>query len=43
MARKLKVMENEKHTLDDLENDEITKKHEKGEKHAEGPGRWREN
>ena len=28
-ARKLKVMENEKHTLDDLENDEITKKHEK--------------
>ena len=29
MARKLKVMENEKHTLDDLKNDEITKKREK--------------
>ncbi|SFW07022.1 Uncharacterised protein [Chlamydia abortus] len=29
MARKLKIMENEKHALDDLKNDEITKKHEK--------------
>ena len=29
MARKLKIMENEKHPLDDLENDEITKKGEK--------------
>ena len=29
MARKLKVMENEKHPLDDLKNDEITKKREK--------------
>jgi hypothetical protein len=29
MARKLKIMENEKHTLDDLKNDEITEKHEK--------------
>ena len=29
MARKLKIMENEKHTLDDLKNDEITKKREK--------------
>ena len=28
MARKLKIMENEKHTLDDLKNDEITKKRE---------------
>ena len=28
MARKLKIMENEKHPLDDLKNDEITKKHE---------------
>ena len=28
MARKLKIMENEKHTLD-LKNDEITKKREK--------------
>ena len=26
MARKLKNMENEKHPLDDLKNDEITKK-----------------
>ncbi len=26
MARKLKIMENEKHPLDALENDEITKK-----------------
>ena len=25
MASKLKIMENEKHTLDDLKNDEITK------------------
>ena len=25
MARKLKIMENEKHTLDDLKNVEITK------------------
>ena len=29
MARKLKIMENEKHTHDDLKNDEITKKREK--------------
>ena len=29
MARKLKIMENEKHTLDDLKNDENTKKREK--------------
>ena len=29
MARKLKIMENEKHPLDDLKNDEITKKLEK--------------
>ena len=28
MARKLKIMENEKHPLDDLKNDEITKKRE---------------
>ena len=28
-ARKLKIMENEKHPLDDLKNDEITKKREK--------------
>ena len=29
MARKLKIMENEKNSLDDLKNDEITKKREK--------------
>ena len=29
MARKLKIMENEKHPLDDLKNDEITEKRQK--------------
>ena len=29
MARKLKIMENEKHPLDDLKNDEIIEKLEK--------------
>ena len=29
MARKLKIMKNEKHPLDDLKNDEITEKREK--------------
>ncbi|SFW07207.1 Uncharacterised protein [Chlamydia abortus] len=29
MARKLKIMENEKHPLVDLKNDEITEKREK--------------
>ena len=29
MARKLKIMENEKNPLDDLKNDEITDKREK--------------
>ena len=29
MARKLKIMENEKHSLDDLKNDYITDKPEK--------------
>ncbi|SFW05586.1 Uncharacterised protein [Chlamydia abortus] len=29
MARKLKIMENEKYSLDDLKNDKITKKREK--------------
>ena len=43
MARKLKIMENEKHPLDDLKNDEITKKREKCEMPTEGPGIWREN
>jgi len=43
MARKLKIMENKKHPIDDLKNDEITKKREKWEMHTEGPGIWREN
>ena len=29
MARKVKIMENEKHLLDDMKNDEITEKREK--------------
>ena len=29
MARKLKIMENEKHKLDEQKNDEITEKREK--------------
>ena len=29
MARKLKIMENKEHPLDDLKNDEITEKREK--------------
>ncbi|SFW07146.1 Uncharacterised protein [Chlamydia abortus] len=29
MARKQKIMENEKHPLEDFKNDEITKKREK--------------
>ena len=29
MARKMKIIENEKHTVDDLKNDEITEKREK--------------
>ena len=29
MARKLKIMENEKHPRDDLKNDKITEKREK--------------
>ena len=43
MARKLKIMENEKHPLDDLKNDEIIKKREKCKMHTEGPVIWREN
>ena len=37
------IMENEKQPLDNLKNDEITKKREKWEMHTEGPGIWREN
>jgi hypothetical protein len=36
-------MENEKHPLDDLKNEEITEKREKWEMHIVGPGIWREN
>ena len=43
MARKLKIMEIEKHSLDDLKNDEITEKREKREMYTVGPGIWREN
>ena len=37
IARKLKIMENEKHPRDDLKNDEITAKREKLEMHTVGP------
>ena len=43
MVRKLEIMENEKNPLDDLKNDEITKRREKCEMHTEGPGIRREN
>ena len=43
MARKQKIMENGKHPLDDLKNEEITEKREKLEMHNEGPVIWREN
>ena len=43
ISRKLKIMENEKHQLDDLKIDEITEKRKKLEKHNVGPGIWREN
>ena len=41
MARKLKIMENEKHPLDELKNHKITEKREKLEMHTVGPGIWR--
>jgi hypothetical protein len=43
MARKLKIVENEKYTLEDLNNGENTEKREKREIHTVGPGIWREN
>ena len=43
MARKLKIMENEKHPLDDLKNDEITENREKREMQIVGHGIWQEN
>ena len=41
-GKKSKIMEYDKHPLDDLKN-VITEKHEKGEMHTVGPGIWREN
>ena len=41
MATKLKIMENEKHLLDDLKNDESLKNVKNV--HTEGHGIWREN
>ena len=43
MGRKLNMIENEKHPLDDLKNDEITAKGEKWQMHTVEPGIWREN
>ena len=42
MARKLIIMENEKHPLDDLKSDENTEKLEKWKMHTVRPGIWRE-
>ena len=42
-ARKLKIMEKEKHTLDYLKNDEITEKREKLGILIVGPAKWQEN
>ena len=43
MARKLKIMENEKHPLDHLKNDEITEKVKNDKMRTLGPRIWREN
>ena len=43
LARKLKIMENEKNPLDHLKNDKITAKREKCEMHTVGHDIWREN
>ena len=37
MAGKLKIMDNEKHTLDHLKKDKITEKRDKSELHTVGP------
>ena len=42
MARKLKIMEKEKHPLDHLKNDEITEKRENLEMSTVGHGIWQE-
>ena len=43
MAGKLKIIENEKHTLDESKNDEIAETLEKGEMHTVGLEISREN
>ena len=43
MARKLKIVETEKHPLDHLKNDKITLKRGKREMLIVGPGIWRGN
>ena len=43
MASKLKIMKNEKHSIEDLKNDEITEKREKWEMHTVGRGIWQKN
>ena len=43
MARKLKIMEYQKNTLDALKNGEIIEKREKCEMHTVGTGIWKEN
>ena len=43
MARKLKNLENEKNTLQDLDCGEKTEKGGICETHTVGPGIWREN
>jgi hypothetical protein len=40
-GKKMKIMENEKYSVDDLKNDEITEKPGKREMHTVGPGIWR--
>ena len=42
MARNSEKRRNEKQPIDDLKNEEITEKCEKGEMHTVGPGIWRE-
>ena len=43
MARKLKIMENEKLPRDDVKNNESKDEREDREMDTEGPGIWREN
>jgi hypothetical protein len=43
MARKLKIMENEKQPFEVLKNDGNNEKREKCEMHTGGPGIWLEN